>query len=108
MRLAPWMARWRRTWRCLLGIAAITPCALSAQSVVTEDWPELDIFWRPTEHQRTMLELSAVAERESAQCNTATLRDRRTRADRRPPSTRSASRSSSATEPALLDQPADG
>jgi hypothetical protein len=71
MLLVPWMPRWLRTWRCLLGIAVITPCALSAQSVVTEDWPELDIFWRPAEHQRTVLELSAVSERESAQRNTA-------------------------------------
>lgn len=62
----PWIPRWRRTWRYLFGIAAISPCALSAQSVVTESWPELDIFMRPAVRQRTVLELSAVAERESA------------------------------------------
>ncbi len=49
----------------------LAPCALSAQSVVTENWPELDVFWRPAEHQRTMLELSAVAEREGAKRDTA-------------------------------------
>jgi len=65
------MPRWRRIWRCLLGVAAISPCALSAQSVVTENWPELDIFWRPAVHQRTMLEASVVAERESEQRNAA-------------------------------------
>ena len=71
MTQAPCMPRWCRTWRYLLGIAAISPCALSAQSVVTENWPELDVFWRPAVHQRTMLELSVVDEREAAQRNAA-------------------------------------
>jgi hypothetical protein len=67
----PWLPRWSRTWRCLLGIAALAPWASSAQSVVTEHWPELDVFWQPAVHQRTMLELSAVAEREGAKRDAA-------------------------------------
>ena len=35
---------------------------LSAQS--TEVWPEIDVFWQPAKHQRTMLELSLSSERE--------------------------------------------
>lgn len=49
----------------------VSPCALSAQSAVTETWPELDVYWRPAEHQRTFLELSAVAEREAAKRDAA-------------------------------------
>jgi hypothetical protein len=71
MRLLPWMPRSQLTWRCLLGIAALLPCLLSAQSVVTENWPGLDIYWRPAEHQRTFLEASAVAEREGAKRDAA-------------------------------------
>ena len=72
MTLAPGMPRWRRTlWRGLFGIVAISPCALPAQSVVSEHWPELDIFWRPAVHQRTMLELSIVTEREAVQRDAA-------------------------------------
>lgn len=37
-----------------------------AQGATTETWPELDIYWRPAEHQRTFLELSSSAEREGA------------------------------------------
>jgi len=65
------MPRWRWTWRYLVGIAALLPCASSAQSVVTEQWPELDVFWQPAVHQRTVLELSAVAEREGAKRDAA-------------------------------------
>jgi hypothetical protein len=38
------------------------PRVLSAQS--TEVWPEIDVFWQPAKHQRTMLELSLSTERE--------------------------------------------
>jgi hypothetical protein len=31
-----------------------------------ELWPELDVYWRPAEHQRTFLELSASSEREGS------------------------------------------
>lgn len=61
----------RRTRRCLLAIAVGCPCILPAQSAVTELWPELDVFWRPAEHQRTFLELSAVTEREAAKRDAA-------------------------------------
>jgi hypothetical protein len=37
-----------------------------AQSVTNELWPELDVFWTPAKHQRTMLELSGTNEQESA------------------------------------------
>jgi hypothetical protein len=71
MTLLPRMPRWRWTWRYLIGVAALSPCASSAQSVVTEQWPEIDVFWQPAVHQRTMLELSAVAEREGAKRDAA-------------------------------------
>src|SRR6476620_3558755 len=71
MTLLPGMPRWRWTWRYLVGIATLLPCASSAQSVVNEQWPELDVFWQPAVHQRTMLELSAVAEREGAKRDAA-------------------------------------
>ena len=35
-----------------------------AQGGTTETWPEVDVSWRPAEHQRTFLELSASSERE--------------------------------------------
>jgi len=34
--------------------------------VTNELWPELDVYWTPAKHQRTMLELSGSNERESA------------------------------------------
>jgi hypothetical protein len=37
-----------------------------AQGVTTETWPELDVYWRPAEHQRTFLEVSASSEREGS------------------------------------------
>jgi hypothetical protein len=37
-----------------------------AQSVTNELWPELDVFWTPAKHQRTMLELSGTNEQEAA------------------------------------------
>jgi len=37
-----------------------------AQSPVNELWPELDVYWTPAKHQRTMLELSGSSEREAA------------------------------------------
>ena len=37
-----------------------------AQSVTNELWPELDVYWTPAKHQRTMLELSSSSEREAA------------------------------------------
>ena len=42
------------------------PITAAAQSPVSEVWPELDIYWRQAEHQRSMLELSASTEREGA------------------------------------------
>jgi Protein of unknown function (DUF2490) len=72
MRLHRSMAQLRQTWRCVLCVAAITPCASSAQSAVTESWPEVDVYWQPAVHQRTMLELSMVTERESATREAAT------------------------------------
>ena len=37
--------------------------SLRAQTT-NEVWPELDVYWRPAEHQRSLLELSTSAERE--------------------------------------------
>jgi hypothetical protein len=47
-------------------LAALLPCAANAQSTATEWWPELDVYHRPAEHQRSFLELSASAEREAS------------------------------------------
>jgi len=47
------------------GVAAVlmlVGARVCAQS--TELWPELDVYWRPAEHQRTFLELSSSAERD--------------------------------------------
>ena len=38
--------------------------AARAQQATNELWPELDIYWTPAKHQRTMLELSSSSERE--------------------------------------------
>lgn len=46
----------------LLLLLSALPNAAAAQT--TEVWPELHIYWRPAEHQRTFLELSASTERE--------------------------------------------
>lgn len=36
-----------------------------AQQATNELWPELDVYWTPAKHQRTMLELSSSSEREA-------------------------------------------
>ena len=36
------------------------------QGATTETWPEIDVYWRPAEHQRTFLEMSASSEREGS------------------------------------------
>ena len=46
----------------LLSLIVTPSRVLSAQS--TEVWPEVDVFWQPAEHQRSMLELSLSTERE--------------------------------------------
>ena len=48
----------------LIVLLALLPGIAAAQSASKEIWPELDIYWRPAEHQRTMLELSTSTERE--------------------------------------------
>jgi hypothetical protein len=39
--------------------------AVGMAQAVTEFWPEFNFYWRPAEHQRTVLELSSSTERES-------------------------------------------
>jgi hypothetical protein len=58
----------RRVAPCLLGLLLVACVAgeADAQSVTNELWPELDVFWTPAKHQRTMLELSGTNEQESA------------------------------------------
>jgi hypothetical protein len=46
----------------VLALLMLVGASASAQS--TEVWPELDVYWRPAEHQRTFLELSSSTERE--------------------------------------------
>jgi hypothetical protein len=52
----------------LLGlmIAPLFASAAGAQSATSELWPELDVYWTPAKHQRTLLELSSSSEREAA------------------------------------------
>ena len=58
----------RRVASRLLGpfLVACVAGEAGAQSVTNEFWPELDVYWTPAKHQRTMLELSGSNERESA------------------------------------------
>ncbi|MBW8770678.1 MAG: hypothetical protein JF589_13050 [Gemmatimonadetes bacterium] len=46
-------------------IVACTAATAGAQAS-SELWPELDVYWTPAKHQRTMLELSRSSEREAA------------------------------------------
>jgi len=48
--------------RCLL-MLALFPGIAAAQA--TEWWPELDVYWRPANRQRTFLEISSSADRDS-------------------------------------------
>lgn len=52
----------------LLGLTLVPllACAAGAQQVTSEIWPELDVYWTPAKHQRTVLELSGSSEREAA------------------------------------------
>jgi hypothetical protein len=50
----------------LLAVTALTTAAAGAQSAATEVWPEVDLFWRPTDRYRSMFELSASTEREGS------------------------------------------
>ena len=45
-------------------VALLMAVAASASAQSTELWPELDVYWRPAEHQRTFLELSSSTERD--------------------------------------------
>ena len=60
----------RSAVRGIAVIVAALVCATAigagAQSASGELWPELDVSWRPAEHQRTVLELSSSAEREGS------------------------------------------
>lgn len=47
-------------------IAPFVARAAGAQQATNEFWPELDVYWTPATHQRTMLELSGSSEREAA------------------------------------------
>jgi hypothetical protein len=48
-------------------LVSLLLCPLSVEAQATQElWPELDVYWRPAEHQRTFLELSASSEREAA------------------------------------------
>jgi len=48
----------------LVSLALLMAVAGSASAQSTEFWPEVDVYWRPAEHQRTFLELSSSAERD--------------------------------------------
>jgi hypothetical protein len=42
------------------------PAVAAAQAPTSEIWPEVDVYWRPAEHQRSMLEVSSSSEREGS------------------------------------------
>jgi hypothetical protein len=56
----------RRTCGRALAMLVALPVVAAAQSVTTETWPEVDVYWRPAVHQRTFLEMSASSEREGS------------------------------------------
>ena len=48
-----------------LPLVAILRASTSVRAQTTNEvWPEVDVYWRPAEHQRSLLELSASAEQE--------------------------------------------
>ena len=47
-------------------VAALRAGAAMRAQTTSEVWPEIDVYWRPAEQQRSMLELSKSAEREGA------------------------------------------
>jgi len=49
-----------------LMLVACVAASAGAQQATSELWPELDVYWTPAVHQRTMLELSGSSEREAA------------------------------------------
>jgi len=51
-------------WSLLVALF-LFPIVVEAQAT-QEFWPELDVYWRPAEHQRTFLELSGSSEREGS------------------------------------------
>ena len=53
----------RGRW-AFLALAVLLPCGAAAQVPVWEWWPELDVYYTPAKHQRTMLELSSQTEHE--------------------------------------------
>jgi len=53
----------RGRW-AFLALAVLLPCGAAAQVPVWEWWPELDVYYTPAKHQRSMLELSSQAEHE--------------------------------------------
>ena len=59
----------RGRW-AFLALAVLVPCGAAAQVPVWELWPELDIYYSPAKHQRTLLELSSSAEHEGTKEHT--------------------------------------
>jgi hypothetical protein len=60
----------RTSTRAAMSLAALvitvafTSEAGAQQSVTSEFWPEVDVYWTPAKHQRTFLELGSSSERE--------------------------------------------
>jgi hypothetical protein len=50
--------------RSLCVAALLLLVAASARAQSSELWPELDVYWRPAEHQRTFLELATSTDRD--------------------------------------------
>jgi hypothetical protein len=51
--------------RSIFLVLLLCPLSTEAQGT-SEIWPEVDVYWRPADHQRTYLELSASSEREGS------------------------------------------
>jgi hypothetical protein len=56
------VTRWAAAWRA--SIVALIGAWGTADAQANEVWPELDVFYRPAEHQRTFLEVSGTNDRE--------------------------------------------
>lgn len=53
-------------------LAALVLLPQPGRAQTTELWPELDLYWRPAEHQRSYLELSSSTEREGTKREAST------------------------------------
>ena len=61
-----WARRHVASWLLGLMLSSCIGGTAGGQTPTNELWPELDVYWTPAKHQRTLLELSGSSEREAA------------------------------------------